>query len=202
MQSIYYGLDGIRLFDDNPASIWTLIEHTEAVARIAEALGCPVMVFGAPKMRDPGELPPESAVERATLVLRRLAQIAHDHGTTLCIEPNAQVYGCRFVWTSRQGAEIVRAVDHPGFGLHLDAAAMHLENEDGPATIRGLAPMIRHFHVSEPALAGLGSPKVDHQANLAALAETGYAGWVSLESTDEAAFETSVTTLSAWSAQC
>lgn len=201
MQSIYYGLDGVRLFDQTPASIWTLIEHTVAIARLAEAMDCPVMVFGAPKMRDPGDLPTEIAVERATDILRRLAEIAHDHGTTLCIEPNAQTYGCRFVWTSQQGAEIVRAVDHPGFGLHLDAAAMYLEKEDGPATIRALAPMIRHFHVSEPALAGLVSPQVDHQANLSSLIEAGYTGWVSLESTDEAAFKTSITTLSAWTKQ-
>lgn len=200
MQAIYYGLNDVNLF--NSATHSELIERTFTVARLAEAFKCPVLVFGAPRMRDPGKPVDEEVIDRAEAILSRLAQIAHDYGTTLCIEPNAREYGCRFIWTVKQAAELVKRVSHPGFGLHVDAAAMFMEGEDGPATIREYASMIQHFHVSEPQLVGLTAPKVDHLANLAALAESGYDGWVSLESTEAAAFDASVSTLSSWIRQC
>lgn len=200
MQAIYYGLDGVSLF--NPDTHQQLIERTTTVAILAEAFECPVLVFGAPRMRDPGRIPPEQVISQAVPILERLAQIASDFGTTLCIEPNAREYGCGFVWTVKQAAELVRRIDHPGFGLHVDSAAMYLEEEDGPTAIREFTPLIRHYHVSEPRLHGLIDPKVDHQANLAALVESGYDKWVSLESTQATSFNHSVLTLSSWARSC
>lgn len=200
MQAIYYGLDGVSLF--KPDTHKELIERTITVAILAEAFECPVLVFGAPRMRDPGSVSTEDALAQAVPILVRLAGIAHDFGTRICIEPNAREYGCGFVWTVKQAAELVREIDHPGFGLHVDAAAMFLEGEDGPSTIREFAHLIRHFHVSEPRLRGLSVPSVAHQENLGALVEAGYDGWVSLESTDTAAFDQSVSTLASWVSPC
>lgn len=200
MQAIYFGLDGVSLF--KPDTYPELIERTFKVSILAEALGCPVLVFGAPRMRDPGTMEEAAVLDQAARILTKLAEIAHGCGTTLCIEPNAREYGCGFVWTVKQAAEIVRQIAHPGFGLHVDSAAMFMEDEDGPATIHENASLIRHFHVSEPKLCGLVNPKVNHQANLAALFDAGYSGWVSLESTEIAAFENSVSTLSSWIKRC
>lgn len=200
MQAIFYGLGDLNLFAH--ASFEPLIKHTIKVSMIAEALECPVMVFGAPKMRDPRGIHEDHVLDRAISALTAMAKIAHDHGTTLCIEPNARDYGCGFVWTGRQGAEVVQAVNHPGFGLHLDAAAMHLEGEDSLMSIHNLASRVLHFHVSEPGLCGLAEPRVDHLANLRALAASGYDRWVSLESTEAPAFDISISKLSSWANQC
>lgn len=197
MQAIYHGLDGVSLF--KPETHKHLIKRTIRVATIARTLDCPVLVFGAPRMRDPGNLSAADAVDQAAPILRVLAQIAADFDTKLCIEPNARQYGCRFVWTVAQAAELVRHIDHPGFGLHVDTAAMFLEHENAPAVLREFSPMIQHFHVSEPQLRGLGTSLQDQHANLAALIDTGYSRWVSLESTDTTTFRESASLLSAWS---
>jgi sugar phosphate isomerase/epimerase len=196
MQSIFYGAGESNLFNRNH---WNRIEqHFAIVAELAEYLECPVLVFGAPRMRKTNELSGDEAFQRGAEILSRLACIAHDRGTTLCIEPNPREYGCQFVWTSSQAVELVAEIDHPGFGLHIDAAAMFMEYEVGPEVIRKVFPLIRHFHISEPYLKGLSPSMNDHLANLLALRTVGYEGWISLESTEVESFETSVQKMMEW----
>jgi D-psicose/D-tagatose/L-ribulose 3-epimerase len=114
-------------------------------------------------------------------VLHRLAEIFSSRGTCLCIEPNPRRYACNFVVNANEGAELVRSVNHPGFGLHLDAAAMFLEGDDPGELWPRVGSLVRHFHISEPDLGDFCSPKVPHRANLDFLSSTNYAGWCSVE---------------------
>jgi D-psicose/D-tagatose/L-ribulose 3-epimerase len=200
LQAIFFGKSKLKLFD--PGSRNEILNHMVSLAEVAQTMESKVLVFGAPKMRDAGQLKHDQAVEVATPLLRQMAGICHDHGTRLCIEPNAREYGCNFIWTTAQAKDLIMHVDHPGFGLHLDAAAMHLEGEVGPEAIRKYFSEIQHFHVSEPGLARLQSSTVDHLANLLTLQSKGYKGWVSLETTDAAGFNASAETLSAWRNLC
>ena len=75
----------------------------------------------------------------------------------------------------------MRSVNHPGFGLHLDAAAMTMSGENIaeqlPISISGLS----HFHISEPNLAPVGTGAVDHALISALLHDSEYKNWFSIE---------------------
>ena len=103
------------------------------------------------------------------------------HGACLCLEANPPQYGCQFLTDSAQAAAMVRAVDSPGLRLHLDTACMYLAGEDLPAAVRSNFDLVSHFHVSEPFLASMDSPMIDHAQVAGTLRELHYSGWVSLE---------------------
>lgn len=179
MQALLYSRPEARLFDD--AGEVELVRHLEHVAGIAGALGARVAVLGAPRQRDRGSRTWDEALARAVPVLRRAAERFADHGSILCIEPNPRRYGCNFVCTAREGAELVNAVDHAGFGLHLDAAGLFLEGEELRELLPDLRGMLRHFHVSEPELGDFRTPLAPHLDNLRCLDEVAFEGWCSVE---------------------
>lgn len=179
LQALLYGRPSARLFDE--CGEVELLNHLAHVAAIAEALGAKVAVFGAPGQRNRGTRTWPQAVAHAVPVLRQAAEVFAAHGCCLCIEPNPREYGCNFVCNALEGAELVQAVDHPGFKLHLDAAALFLENEDLRAVFPTVAPMLRHFHLSEPHLGDFREPKAPHSQNLRCLDAGGYGGWCSVE---------------------
>jgi sugar phosphate isomerase/epimerase len=179
LQALLFAKPEARLFDERGEA--ELLAHLTHVAALAGALGARVAVFGAPRQRDRGTRSWLQALEQAAPVLRRGAQRFRDHGSCLCIEPNPRAYGCNFVCTTREGVELVAAVDHPGFRLHLDAAALFLEEERLEAVLPQVNGMLRHFHLSEPGLGDFLRPRVPHRDNLHALSAAGYAGWCSVE---------------------
>lgn len=179
LQAVLFGRPAARLFGADGAR--ELCAHLASVAELAGAIGARAIVLGAPQQRDRGELTPEQAFDRALPVLRGLARRFADAGCCLCIEPNPVSYGCNFITDAMQGAALVRAVDHPGFGLHLDAAAMHLAGDDLAELWPQLGALVRHYHISEPQLAGFAAPRVPHARNLATLRDGGYEGWCSVE---------------------
>lgn len=179
LQAILYGKPEARLFE--PAGEAALLDHFARVACIASGLEARVAVLGAPAQRDRGGRTWPQALEQAAALLRKAAAIFHDQGCCLCIEPNPRRYGCNFVNTAAEGIELVAAVDHPGFRLHLDAAGMYLEQEDLAAVLPAALPLLRHFHLSEPDLGDFRQPQVPHLDNLRCLSEAGYAGWCSVE---------------------
>ena len=179
LQGILFGLPHLQLFG-NLQQRAALERYLVSTMRLAGALGAGVVVLGAPKNRLRGALSEEDAVIEAAPLLRRVATAASDHDCALCIEPNPPRYGGDFVRTSSEALALVAAVDHPGFGLHLDAGALAIADEPDDQIIRAAA-VARHFHVSEVDLVPIGAGTVDH-ARLATLIQRGgYRGWCSIE---------------------
>jgi sugar phosphate isomerase/epimerase len=56
-----------------------------------------------------------------------------------------------------------------------------LARDDFHASIRNNLDILRHFHVSEPYLAGFSAPQIDHGQVAAILRDANYEGWISLE---------------------
>jgi D-psicose/D-tagatose/L-ribulose 3-epimerase len=180
-QSMLFGHPGLRLFDGRESR-----ERTVAVLsgfiELAGSLGVGRLVFGSPKNRRvPEGMDSPVALSIAVDVFSALAEVAEDNGTCLCIEPNPEAYDCNFVTTARSGLDLVRAVDRPGFGLHLDAAGMTLAGDDVEKSIAESRAELRHFHASAPFLGPLESEVVDHAAAGRALADIGYEGFLSIE---------------------
>ena len=72
------------------------------------------------------------------------------------------------------------AVDHPGFRLHLDAGALALNGEDVALEIATSAPLLAHFHASEPYLAPVGTGEAAHDAIAEQLRAIAYDGTVAI----------------------
>ncbi len=182
MQAILFGKPDLSIFAaaSDPIRAETL-DHLALVARLAGALGARALVFGSPRNRDRGDRSPDVAFEIAAEFFREAGRICARHDTWLCLEPLPDAYGSNFATSWKEAARLVQAVDTPGFGLHLDTACIHMGGDDPAEAVLTCDGMIRHFHVSEPQLADLSNPTIDHKRVGEALKSIGYGNWISLE---------------------
>jgi D-psicose/D-tagatose/L-ribulose 3-epimerase len=171
-QALLYGHPDLQLFDGVSERERTL-DHLSRISALAGRLGVPVLVFGSPKNRKVGDMESRRAFETAVEFFAAAAIVAESEGTVLAIEPNPPAYECDFVRTAAEGLELVKAVSHPGFGLHLDAAAMTLVGDDPLSTFEAARDWQAHFHVSEPYLASPGRRADDAGAEDAATDDAG-----------------------------
>ena len=180
LQSLNYGHQEFQIFQDAKLRS-EFLEYLRGIIVLGAKLGAKVMVFGSPKNRIVGNLPQDQADAIAVDFFSALGQSAADHGVVFCIEPNPTDYGCDFVTDGHSGIKLVKAVNHPGFGLHLDAAGLTLAGDEPSEVIPLSAPYLRHFHLSEPYLGELGPGKVDHFSMHNALIGCGYDRLISIE---------------------
>jgi sugar phosphate isomerase/epimerase len=180
MQALLFGRADLTIFQSGEKRRETL-KYLGGIMRIGGLLGATALVFGSPKNRLVGDLPVEDAESIAVEFFREVGHIAEQYDTMFCIEPNPTAYGCDFVNTSVEGRELVAKVDHPGFGLHLDAAGMTMSGEDIELALPQSAHGLCHFHISEPNLEPIGSGGVDHALFSRVLADSEYNNWCSIE---------------------
>ncbi len=180
MQSLLFGRADLQVFEDQ-AKRDEMLQYLEAIMALASTLGAGPLVFGSPKNRKVGSRPRVEADAIAIDFFRRAGEAAIKHSVTLCIEPNPPQYECDYVTCAQQGLDLVRAVDHPGFRLHLDAAGMTLAGDPLEASLRAATGSMCHFHVSEPSLGPIGQGGVKHAVLADQLRQLGYAHWTSVE---------------------
>jgi len=180
MQALLFGQNDLTIFGD-AASRRAMTDYLARIIRLGGLLGARALVFGSPKNRRVEKLTRTEIDAIALPFFRELGRIAQDHDTCLCIEPNPAAYGADWILDATSAHEFVLAVDHPGFGLHLDGGALHMANE-GPDVIRRCGKQIRHFHASMPELAPVraGGP-TPHETFAKTLREMRYPQWVSIE---------------------
>jgi sugar phosphate isomerase/epimerase len=180
MQALLFGRPELAIFAGE-APRAALRRYLAAVIELGGRLGARALVFGSPRNRRIEGLP-RAEVERIAIpFFRELGRVADGHDTCLVVEPNPPSYGADWITDARSAVELVEAVDHPGFGLHLDAGGLHLAGE-GPAEIARGGAWIRHFHASQPELAPLApGGAVPHADYAAALRALRYPRWVSIE---------------------
>jgi sugar phosphate isomerase/epimerase len=180
-QAILFGHPELDLFGDERTAD-ALQRHLIAMGELAARCGASVLVLGAPGNRRRGDRPMASAITIAARALRPATEGLADTGVSLCIEPNPPRYGCDFVNTAAEAVQLVEAVGHPNFGIHLDTAALALSGETSEEALAPVMRHVRHVHVSEVDLAPVGTTDtVPHAALGEALRAVGYAGWLSVE---------------------
>lgn len=180
LQSLLFGKPHLSIFGSTEVVAETA-EYLGRVTRLAAWLGATRLVFGSPKNRLKGDLSTEAAAQSAVRFFRSASDRAANLGVVLCLEPNPPEYGADFVTRAEEGVSLVRAVDSPGFGLHLDTACMTLAGDDPEAVMPVSGSLIRHVHLSEPRLDPLGSGGVDHRRFATALRQIAYTGLLSIE---------------------
>jgi sugar phosphate isomerase/epimerase len=169
MQSLLFGTTGLNLF--GPAAVQdAMLAHLDSVCRIGAGLGATRLVFGSPRNRDRQGLAPQAAVDMACGFFRRLGALAQGHGVLVCLEPNPERYGCNFMTTTTETAEVVRRVAHPAIRMQLDVGALAINGEDPEQVLATHAGLVGHIHASEPDLVPLGDGGADHAAAARAIA--------------------------------
>ena len=180
LQSLLFGQQGLELFN-GPQVRERMFEHLTGIIRLGGWLGARALVFGSPTSRVLHGMDPSEALDVAVDFFGRLAGVAEQHRTTICLEANPVVYGSEFAQTTAEALDVVRRVGRPGFALQLDTGSLTLTGETDDRTIERAFEFIAHVHVSEPNLAPIDPATVDHQPIAATLKRLGYNGWVSLE---------------------
>jgi len=144
-------------------------------------LGGSRMVVGSPKQRNllPG-VSREQAEEWTLETFRRAVARAEERTITICLEPLAPAE-TNFINTATEAIRFVGRLPSPSFQIILDVKAMSSEAKPIPQIIRESSPHFTHFHANDPNLKGPGFGAVDFRPIAAALKETGYSGFVSVE---------------------
>ena len=123
-------------------------------------------------------------MERVAELFGRVAIAAHDNNTQIAFEPLSG-YGNKFVESLEQARELTDRINHPGFGIHPDTAAMHGAGdmpEDLASLIRNHRDNVRGIDASAPELKRLSlAPEVPQGGYMDALRGANYDGWVSIE---------------------
>jgi sugar phosphate isomerase/epimerase len=147
----------------------------------ARQVGIDIMVYGSGASRKaPAGFDQDRARQQFVDILGRLAPLAEKHGIMIAVEP-LQVGEDNVVNTVDQGAEVVRAVDHPRVRLLVDIFHM-LRNGESPDAISRHGELIVHAHVAEKAeRTPPGHDGDDFVPYLRALREIGYAGGLAIE---------------------
>ena len=139
------------------------------------------MVFGSPKQRSllPG-VSREQAVDWAAALFRQVMPQVADYGITICMEPLSTAE-TDFINTCAEASELIDAVGHANFALHLDVKAMYSESTPVTELIRTYGPIAYHFHANDANRRGPGFGDVDFVPIFDALRKSGYHRWVSVE---------------------
>jgi sugar phosphate isomerase/epimerase len=157
------------------------VAYLGELARLCADLGGKIMVFGSPKQRDlvPG-MSKADGMRYATEVFQQAVPAFEKADVVLALEPLGPK-DTNFLTTAADGVELMRQIDSPRVGLHLDCKAMATEPTPIPELIRKYRKEMLHFHANDPNLQGPGFGKLDFVPIFKALADIHYRGWVSVE---------------------
>ena len=113
--------------------------------------------------------------------LQAAARHAQGLGVTLCVEPLNR-FETYFLNTQSDGARLVQAVGAPNVKVHFDTFHANIEEQNPAESVRAIAPVLGHVHISENDRGIPGTGHNDWTGVLTALKETGYDGWLTIES--------------------
>jgi sugar phosphate isomerase/epimerase len=159
-------------------------DYLAELARCAADLGGDLLVLGSPLQRNiPEGYTRQQAMEFAADSLRYCLPALDATGVKVCLEPLTPKE-TNFLNTAMEAVELIRKLAHPKVKLHLDVKAMSAEAEPASEVIRANTAHTYHFHANDPTdpprfAPGFGT--YDLRPEFAALKETGYSGWVSVE---------------------
>lgn len=172
---------GLQLTAPEPTVRQATADYLGALAGCAADLGGDLLVLGSPAQRRvPAGATLEQATDYAADTLRRAARGVGDRGVKICLEPLSPP-DANFLNTAAETVALIDRLGDPTFRLHLDVKAMSTEAHPAPELIRRYHGYLQHFHANDPNLRGPGFGEADFVPIFRALADVGYAGWVSVE---------------------
>lgn len=86
--------------------------------------------------------------DNAVKNIRHMANVAADHGVTLCMETLNRFEGY-LINTSAECRRFVEEVDHPNVGIMLDTFHMNIEEDSFYGAIQTAGSLLKHVHIGE-----------------------------------------------------
>lgn len=173
--------EGFHVAHPDAAVREATIAYLADLIRLCHDLGGRVLVFGSPQQRS---LLPGVTLDQAHGSIRevfsRLIPVLETTDTVMALEPLSPVE-TDVLTTAAETCKLLDRIGSPHVRLHLDVKAMAAEPTPTPDIIRGSARWLEHFHANDENLQGPGFGSVDFLPIFQALADIGYAGWVSVE---------------------
>jgi sugar phosphate isomerase/epimerase len=172
---------GIQLTSPDAAIRRRTAEYLTDLAHLCRDLGGSLMVLGSPQQRNlaPG-MSAADGMRYAAEVIREALPALEATEVILAVEPLGPADG-NFLLTAAEGWQLVEMIGSQNVRLHLDCKAMASEATPIPELIRRHRGEFVHFHVNDPNRQGPGFGELKFEPILAALDESGYKGWVSVE---------------------
>ncbi len=156
-------------------------EYIRLLIDLCADLGNGVMVFGSPKQRSTVHgMSPHDATALFTQELSQIAPHAESRGVKILVEalPADQ---SDVINSLDEAVSIVRQIDSPAVQTMFDTHNAVDEKEEHASLIRKYRAYIEHVHVNEMDGREPGMGNYNFSPLLAALTETNYRGWISLE---------------------
>jgi sugar phosphate isomerase/epimerase len=173
--------EGLQLTSPDAAVRERTAEYLAQLAQCCRDLGGDLMVFGSPAQRRlPAGASKDQAADWAVDTFRRAAGAFADAGIRLCLEPLSPPEA-DFINTIGEANDLLARIDRPNFTLHLDVKAMSTEASPTPELVRRHGCQAGHFHANDVNRRGPGFGSTDFKPIFAALKDSGYGGWVSVE---------------------
>ena len=154
---------------------------------LATAAACGASLLCGPFCAPVGALPgrPRTAAEWDSCVigLRDAGDRAAERGMVLAVEVLNR-FETHFLNTVDDALRLIREVEHPAVGVHLDTFHLNIEEKDLAAAILRAGPHLAHVHVSENDRGTVGSGHIAWTSVRDALAEIGYLAsdrWITAE---------------------
>lgn len=157
-------------------------EYTENVLEKAHRMGVKIAVLGSGKARyiEDG-WDKELCLKQFESVCGIAGDVAKKYGMTVVVEP-LEKGETNSVNSVKEGAEIVRRLNHPDVKLLCDV--FHFETEKEPIeNITNNADILKHFHIANPdgRLFPKSTDKYDYTKVVKAMKEIGYDASISIE---------------------
>jgi len=158
------------------------VDHLKACLDACAVVGAETLV--GPMYSPCGELvgrgPTAEENQWAKEALGAAAEYADTLGINLAVEPLNR-FETYFLNSIAQAVQLVDEIGHPRLGLLYDTFHANIEEKDPVAAIGLAGPRIAHFHVSENDRSTPGEGHVPWPETFAALRQTGYDGWLTVE---------------------
>jgi D-psicose/D-tagatose/L-ribulose 3-epimerase len=179
-----FGPDRDLISDDEDIRRGAFQYIEESIIRTAEMGGT---IFSGPMYSAEGKIGIFTAERRKVFedrflqAMGKLMATAANYGVIVCLEPANRFETC-FINTVDQAVAIVDLVDHPSFGILLDAFHMSIEESSFGSAVRRAGHRLKHFHACENhrGIPGAGLVRWDEIKN--ALLDIGYSGSLTIES--------------------
>jgi D-psicose/D-tagatose/L-ribulose 3-epimerase len=179
--------EGLSLSTPDAALHARTVDFLARLIGFAHACGASVLVHGSPKQRSP--LPGQSAADalaRCEAGWAQLAEVAHRHGVTYCIEPLSRAE-TPVLNTVAEAAVVVDRIGSPALRTMFDLSAAS-QTETGPVDAvlaRHLASgHVAHVQLNDRNRRGPGQGDTPVAPVLRVLREARYAGWIAIEPFD------------------
>jgi D-psicose/D-tagatose/L-ribulose 3-epimerase len=172
---------GLHLHTTETALRQKTLDYLKALIEFAGDVGAPVLVLGSPKSRSLENGDEAGAWSRMCETLATLTETLTACNAVLCPEalprPEAD-----FLLTQADAWRMVEEINHPAIRMMLDVKSMCAEGPDAPALLcQEFGARTVHLHANDANRRGPGFGAVDFVPIAAALQETNFSGYVSVE---------------------